>query len=210
MNIFTDANRTDRQFHSDPHPNSAYNERANQYLNQHAVCHMVDAYQWYNSQVFALLATHDSAAFERFADSVSLNGKDIANIASGGNPLEIIASKARMRDATVRQHLHKTLGLWEEAETSALVDIRNSCVHHQRRDFEGRIARFIQGRKSSWGLLGQISLSDGKINFSSSAYLIAAQICMAQISIFDQMVANRFALKTSDATQFALPRSYRG
>lgn len=210
MNVFADARRTDSGFPEDDNPNALYNEHAEQYHNKNALCHMVDAYQWYNSQIFALLATHDSAAFEQFADNVSLNARDIRRIATGVNAIGIIAGRARMRDRTVREHLHRTLGLWEESEVGVLVDIRNCCIHHLGLDFEDRVQNFLNSGKRTWGLRDQISLVDRRIVFFDGAYLIGAQIFLPQISIFDQMVANRFGLPTLEHTQFSLPRSWRG
>ena len=210
MNVFADAQHADSGFPDTHNPNALYNEHAEQYHNKNALCHMVDTYQWYNSQIFALLATHDSAAFEQFADNISLNARDIRRIATSENAIEIIASRARMRDRTVRRHLHRTLGFWEESEVGVLVDIRNCCIHHLGLDFEDRVQHFLNSGETTWGLRDHISLVDRRIVFSDRTYFIGAQIFMPQISIFDQMVANRFDLPTSEPTQFSLSRSWRG
>jgi hypothetical protein len=209
-NVHWDMQEVDRKFPEHENPNLEFNRAAKDYINSTALVRTVDAYQWYNAQIFRLLAAKDRQAFADFSEGVSLASSDIRRIVLGEDAIVVTAEKVSLRDAAVRKHLHKTLGLWEEAEMTIMVEMRNCVSHHLARDFRGLVAEWIKSGPSPWKLKNSISIEGEFIRFGDSATMIACSIGQAQISIFDQMVASKFGLEKIDAIRPSFKRAKKG
>ena len=210
MNVQWDMQGVDQAFPNGQTPNQEYNQIAQNYIKSMALVKIVDAYQWYNCQIFKLLAKKDPKSFMEFSEGGNLSSADIKKIASGEDPIVVTAEKLSMRDSTVRKHLHKTLNFWEEEELSIMVEIRNCVTHHLGRDYKGVVREWIKHWKSPWQLKGGVCMESENILFNDSMAMLSAQIGQAQISIFDQMVAQTFGLEKADATPLPLKRSKIG
>ena len=208
-NAVWDMQRADAAF-EDSNPNTEYNSRAWQYLESLALCQIVNAYQWYNNQVFKLLAQIDPTAFHRFKDSANLRPADIERIAKGEPPVAILAERISFNDSVVRKHLHTTLGIWEESEMSILVEIRNCITHHLGKDHQHKVENWLESGSSPWQLKPLIAVFDGFIHFFRDSHRVVQTIGLAQISIFDQVVAKRFNLPVSPYNAPTLQRSVMG
>jgi hypothetical protein len=205
-----DLSAVDSTFPKHDNPNLEYNRHAIQFIGSSCLTKIVDAYQWYNGRIFNELARHDSSAFEQFGESVNLTAPELRRIAAGENPIAVAAEKISFRDSTVRRHLHKVLGLWEESEMSILVTIRNCLGHHLGMDVRGEVAEWISEGKSPWHLKDHVTIENGEIILGRDIPMNLSEIGLAQISIFDQMVANTFGLATEQPSTINLKRSRRG
>ena len=93
---------------------------------------------------------------------------------------------------------------------SILVTIRNCLGHHLGRDVRGEVAEWIAEGESPWHLKDHVTVEDGEIRLGRHIPLNLSEIGLAQISIFDQMVANTFGLPTQEPTVQNISRSRRG
>jgi hypothetical protein len=209
-NIFWDLDRLDRSFEGSSNPNDSYNESAIQFAASAALAKIVDAYQWYNGQILRLLVHHDRTAFESIREGVTLNSSDLRRIAAGEDALPIAIERFRLRDRSVREHLHKVLGLWEESEMSAMVEIRNCFAHHLGMDHSGQVGQWLASAGSGFGLSSNVNIDNGLIRLGRGTPSVCNSVGLAQISIFDQMAAKKFSLPTSPPRKIDLKRQWKG
>jgi len=210
FHALADADRTDAAFECSPNPNEAFTKKATQFLSGACLIAVVDAYQWYNGQIFRLLAKHRPDSLERIGEGVNLSPSDLRRIAVGEDAIGIAAEKISFRDSAVRKHLHKVLDLWEEGEMSVMVEIRNCLSHHQGMDVEGRVKAWLSAGKSAWRLNEHISLDGTTIVLGKNISWCLLEICLAQISIFDQEVAHSFGLPTREHPKSTISRHFKG
>lgn len=185
-NVLWDMHCVDEKFPPDQNPNQAYNRLAKEYINSTALVRIVDAYQWYNAQVFKLMRAKDD------------------------RPFLGLAEEAWRRDCTVRKHLHKTLNFWEEVELGIMVEMRNCVAHHLGNDKAGLVAEWLKTGSSPWKLKDSISIEKGVIKFADSAAITSSSIGIAQISIFDQVVSKEFNLEKVTKELVHFKRAKRG
>lgn len=168
------------------------------FLIESGVCRAVDIYQCYNRQILRFAATRDLAVLLGFRDGITLNTRDVEGLIQSGNITQVLLDKISLRDKSVRDHLHKTLGVFEDTPMALLVETRNCIVHGMGKDLDGRVSKCLQTCKSRD--IG-ISVKDGNLHLSEHAAFWACQTVMAQVSIMDQELAHRFSLPTEEIVQ---------
>ena len=208
--IFGDIDRCDRCFNGEENPNEEYNSEAVAFAASSALSRIVDAYQWYNGQILRLLVIHDRSAFEKIREGVTLTASDLRRIACGDDALPIAIERFRLRDRSVRQHLHKALDLWEEEEMSVMVDMRNCLVHHMAVDSQGEVSRGLAALSGGFGIRDIVRIEDDRIILTKDAPDVCTNIGLAQISIFDQMASRTFSLPTTPREEMTLRRATKG
>jgi hypothetical protein len=209
FNVQWDIQICDSDFINEVNPNEGYNAIATQHLESSAISRIVDAYQWYNGQIFLLFLKHDRSAYEKIREGVTLTSGDLRRISSGEDALAIAVERIRFKDAAVRNHLHTVLGLWEETEMELMVEMRNCFAHHLGQDHRGKVAAWLKANGGGWKLGNYVSVVDGQIIIKEGAAHICQSVGLSQISIFDQVAAKTFALPTSPSPPTKGPSRHR-
>lgn len=178
--------------------NTEYDAMVERLLAEQALCKTADLYQWYNREVLRAAALKSPSVLTGFPN------KKVAAKASDDPSVDGLIRERELKDWAVREHLHKHLGMWEEAEMALIVSSRNCLVHAMGWDTDGSVTKAIAKTRSAWGVA--LRVTDGRLHVTIRAAEMAIQATLAQISIMDQQFARRYEVQASEYQPRAITR----
>jgi hypothetical protein len=184
--------------------NAEYNTFLDETFGGFVLCRAVDFYHWYLKQVVLLILNANPNLLRQWAKDLRItNAEELDAFEKGQDREKLLTRWFRGAEWKTRKLVHEHFKIPLKEDLGLLVDVRNCIVHSLGKDTDGALEPVLKNNPRL-----SLSVANQYVVVGFNGSHAASEIVINDVSVIDQMLAQKFSLSTAPRVQPKISRVY--